>query len=253
MNEKDIAIRHISEPHTRNIRQKNGLEEDIVLDKLIFSEIFHKDIRRVFIYKRAERLGNALHLIAPALRHSESLRRKAEATAVALLSSAAERGASFKDSLARELLALSGILSMAKAGGLLSAMNADLITAEIRSLLGDVAAYEEPRLSVGEIPTLAELARSGMVRSPRPSEDPAPRLKPLERVKDISVTYKGHTSRQESILSFIGTKGHISIKDISMGMPGISEKTIQRELQGLVASGKVLRHGERRWSTYSLA
>jgi hypothetical protein len=43
------------------------------------------------------------------------------------------------------------------------------------------------------------------------------------------------------------------IKDITHAFPDVSEKTIQRELADLVASGVLKKIGEKRWSKYTLA
>ena len=72
-------------------------------------------------------------------------------------------------------------------------------------------------------------------------------------IKDSSADSEAVKDRREGILSVIKNKGFTSIKDISTVIRGISEKTIQRELQGLVEAGLVVRQGERRWSRYSLA
>jgi DNA-binding transcriptional ArsR family regulator len=72
--------------------------------------------------------------------------------------------------------------------------------------------------------------------------------------RPAAVSDKGHVKdRRESILSVIKNKNQASIKDISTLIRGVSEKTIQRELSSLVEEGIVLKKGERRWSTYSLA
>jgi hypothetical protein len=52
------------------------------------------------------------------------------------------------------------------------------------------------------------------------------------------------------ILSFMRPSERYSIKDITSLLPGVSEKTVQRELIKLVSQGRVVREGERRWSTY---
>jgi DeoR/GlpR family transcriptional regulator of sugar metabolism len=61
------------------------------------------------------------------------------------------------------------------------------------------------------------------------------------------------SARQESIVTILENKGPSYIKDISMLIREVSEKTIQRELQVLVDSGRVLKEGERRWTRYSVA
>jgi DeoR/GlpR family transcriptional regulator of sugar metabolism len=74
------------------------------------------------------------------------------------------------------------------------------------------------------------------------------------QIKDTAQSDKGHIKdRRDAVLSVIQNKGSVSIKDISTLIRGVSEKTIQRELGALIESGVVVKRGERRWSTYSLA
>ena len=71
--------------------------------------------------------------------------------------------------------------------------------------------------------------------------------------KDIDTNGNGKENksiRHEKILSFINTRKSANIKDISALFPDISEKTIQRELGHLVASGKITKRGDKRWSLY---
>jgi DNA-binding transcriptional ArsR family regulator len=221
---------------------------DIVFDKFIFSNVFNKDIRKVYIYKKAERLASALYLIAPAFRDSVSLKSRAEDIGLMLMAAASLPPRELREALSGQLLALSSVLSMARAGGLLSPMNVDLILHEVHALLAEVASYEEPQLTLMEAPTLATLAKhTSSERIPAaPLVGKAPR-RPRE-------AHQGQiTSRQDTILSLIKEKGTVSIKDISLIVRGVSEKTIQRELQALVETGRVSKRGQRRWSTYSLA
>ena len=59
--------------------------------------------------------------------------------------------------------------------------------------------------------------------------------------------------RRNVILDVLRTKQELSIKDISTIVTDCSEKTIQRELLGMVEEGMLTKTGERRWSRYSLA
>jgi len=237
---------------------RNG---DFVLEKSIFNNIFEKDIRRVFIYKKAERLAKAIHLIAPAFAESASLRNRVDAIAIGLIDAAILPLAASRTALSRELLALSSVLSMARTGGLLSGMNAELITREAHILLQEVAAYEEPRLFLDEAPTLSGIAKNAAFRGTLQQASPAPtrgvgRAPAVHKghIKDISSVSDTHIKdRREAVLSVIRSKKTASIKDISTLIRGVSEKTIQRELSSLIGAGLVLKQGERRWSTYSLA
>lgn len=246
-------IRHTYETKGQSVRHTSVTGQDIVFDKSIFSNIFYKDIRRVYIYKKAERLASALYLVTPALRDSLSLRAKVESIAVRLTEAARLPGTQLAESVSRELLALSSLLTMARAGGLLSPMNADLITSEARALLGEVTLYEEPRLALEEPETLAALARQApSMRPPRALPPAGARASTVPRRDAAQGQSQRHvSSRQESIMSFIREKGSVSVKDLSAVVRGVSEKTIQRELQALIEAGQVVKRGERRWSTYA--
>jgi DNA-binding transcriptional ArsR family regulator len=235
--------------------------EDFVLEKSIFNNIFEKDIRRVFIYKKAERLAKAIHLIAPAFAESIPLRNRIDTIAIGLVDAAILPSGAARTALSRELLALSSVLSIARTAGLLSAMNAELITREAHTLLQEVAAYEEPRLFFDDVPTLSDIAKKTLVRSPLPTAGPSP--EPKRSAHKVPGVRKGHVKdtvsdnhikdRREAVLSVIRNKRRASIKDISTLIRGVSEKTIQRELSSLIEAGTVLKQGERRWSTYSLS
>lgn len=59
-------------------------------------------------------------------------------------------------------------------------------------------------------------------------------------------------ARRNTILRLIKDKREVTIKDISMVVSEISEKTIQRELLTLVSEGVLKKTGEKRWSRYSI-
>ena len=238
---------------------KDVCPEDFVLEKSIFNNIFEKDIRRVFIYKKTERLAKAIQIIAPAFVDSASLRNRMDAIAVGLVDAAMLPPGAARATLSRELLTLSSILSIARTGGLLSSMNAELISREAHILLQEVAAYEEPRIFLDEAPTLSGIAKQALKKdapqgvAPRPlvRREVAPNkghIKDNGGVTDINIK-----DRRDTILSVIRNKQRASIKDISTLIRNVSEKTIQRELAALITAGMVLKQGERRWSTYSLS
>jgi len=76
------------------------------------------------------------------------------------------------------------------------------------------------------------------------------RTKNLKSFGAVSVKKNG---RQSIIINLLKRKKEIMIKDVSPLIHGCSEKTIQRELLSMVKSGILKKHGEKRWSKYSLA
>ncbi len=257
-------IRQLKDINTLKHNADGQQLDTFVLDKSIFSNIFDKDIKRVYVYKKAERLAKAIHLVTPAFRSSPALRDRIDRVAVGLVDAAILPPAEARDGLSRELLALSSVLSIARTGGLLSPMNADLIAREAQLLLQEVAGYEEPRLFLEEAPTLAELARSSVrARGAELRHEQRPKIERSVVAPEV-VNGKGQSnghisdipargSRRDAILSILSTKGPSYIKDISLVIREVSEKTIQRELAQLVLDGQVTRAGERRWTTYALS
>ena len=251
--QKGQDIGHSTEVRQIQTKGKDVHSEDFVLEKSIFNNIFEKDIRRVFIYKKAERLAKAIHLIAPAFAESVSLRNRIDAIAIGLVDAAILPSGAARMALSRELLALSSVLSMARTGGILSAMNAELIAREAHILLQEVAEYEEPRLFLDDAPTLSKIVKLQNLNQKEPKQISSVRGGSVSGGKGHVKDTKSIKDRREAVLSVIKNKGKASIKDISTIIRGVSEKTIQRELLALIATGMVLKRGERRWSTYSLA
>jgi hypothetical protein len=259
--EKGQAIGHLIETKQTNIKGRETLSEDFVLEKSIFNNVFEKDIRRIFIYKKAERLAKAIHLITPAFSEAPSLRDRLDVVAVGLVDAAILPSSVARTKLSRELLTLSSVLAIARSGGFLSSMNAELIAHEAHVLLQEVAEYEEPRLSLEDAPTLSEISKKATAQNPLEKMHGREKMKPLSPVSNRGIVNKGHIKdtqstnikdRREAIMSVIRTKKSAGIKDISTVIREVSEKTIQRELLSLVTEGVLLKQGERRWSTYSI-
>lgn len=253
--EKDIIIKTVKRE-----------QEDFVLEKSIFSNIFDKDIKRVFIYKKAERLAKAIHLITPAFQKTPALRDRIDSIAVGLVDAAILSPAAARTALSRELLALSSMLSIARTGGMLSLMNTELIANEAHILLQEVAAYEEPRLFLDNTQSLAELSKTAshiaalsQVGAPRSGAS----IKNTSRTLSENKKSKGHSkgqndnvlkdTRRDAILSVIRARGSARIKDISTVIRNVSEKTVQRELLALIAMGIIVKEGKRRWTSYTLS
>ena len=58
--------------------------------------------------------------------------------------------------------------------------------------------------------------------------------------------------RRQEILVVVKKKKNVTIKDITFVVRNVGEKTIQRELAGMVEDGVLKKEGAKRWSTYSL-
>ena len=60
----------------------------------------------------------------------------------------------------------------------------------------------------------------------------------------------GDPDRKQSILNVIKSHKNASMQDIQKFVTGCSDKTLQRELVSLIASGQIRKIGDKRWATY---
>jgi hypothetical protein len=83
------------------------------------------------------------------------------------------------------------------------------------------------------------------------------RIRPNIPKNDMSseavLVYSDLGDRTTRIKTVLEAKPDATIKDLTDIITDVSSKTIQRDLNMLIERGDVIRHGERRWSTYSLA
>ncbi|MEL6804850.1 MAG: hypothetical protein AAFO91_13830 [Bacteroidota bacterium] len=146
---------------------------------------------------------------------------------------------------AHALIALDSKLRVSQVAGLIAPEVLHVLTNEIDAVLRGMnkylksaGAFDDMEYSVAETPAPARV-------KPRPSPRPvsAPSMS----------TESGYTlDRRERIKTILEATGEATIKDISEVITDCSEKTIQRELNAMIEDNIVKRHGERRWSKYSL-
>lgn len=72
-------------------------------------------------------------------------------------------------------------------------------------------------------------------------------------VTTVRVAISAKEKRHTNILNILKQKKNASINDICSLFKGCSSKTIQRDLVNLIDQKKVVKRGDRRWSTYNLA
>lgn len=218
-----------------------------------FSSFFAND-HHAFLVKKSERLASALHVVTGFIAAEEPIRKKLRVSALDLLlhsTSLEKLGEIGPDAYGNRCAEIAALLGTAQAAGLVSGMNAKLICDEYANL----AAFVRDRYG---------LIRT---REPQITDTPPPltsgdlykgqkdiaSLKTHERTEQKDITKAVMDSRRASILSLLSSRDKISIKDAASVIPGVSEKTIQRELLAMVDAGLLIKEGERRWSTYRKA
>lgn len=68
----------------------------------------------------------------------------------------------------------------------------------------------------------------------------------------IIITTPQGNDRNSKVIAFLSNAGQSSIVDIAKAIPGVSLKTVQRQLNTLIGQGVVKRVGDKRWSAYVL-
>ena len=214
-------------------------------------------------YRRAERLVAALYLVTNHISSAEPLRSTVRSESLSLL----ERVLSLRDSMRamesegvnacrasiRHLISLVRVLSVA---GHLSAQNTNVMMDGLDELgnflevsrgspLSESISFgREDFLDVNE-PQVRDIKDTHMVKD----KDV---LKDMSNLSVSSAAGGNLSVRENSILGVLRTGGELGIRDIASNLPEYSEKMIQRDLVGLVATGRVKKIGLKRWSRYSI-
>ena len=202
---------------------------------------------------KGHKIAAALYLVTAHLSDTDPLKNTLRTHAVALLSAPAGDAGTH---LARTI---SDLLSVAVLARLISEKNASIITLELRHFL----ALSDT--SSDMLTTTLEMhfgAQPRALSAPYGTERSSAFKKthtPLSSIGHSVVRNNDSISssktaakpeRQQHILSFINERKSAGIKDIALLFPETSEKTIQRELGTLVATGRITKRGAKRWSVY---
>jgi len=222
------------------------------------------------LYRRAERLVAALHILTNHIVDSEPLRLHVREESLKLfpeilairddMRAFGSPKAGNLEASVRNLISLVKMLAVAT---FISTQNADAVI----GALDELGNY----LSASSRTPIAESVRflkEDLLNVRESSEEFIKNITDVSKVKDnrilkdsegqvTRVHYNSGSTdtvnvRSEKILSILRTQGEQGIRDIASNVPEYSEKMVQRELMRLVMSGKVKKAGFKRWSRYSL-
>lgn len=218
-------------------------------------------------YRRAERIGAALHLVTNHVPEHEPLRLIIRTSAIELLAYILELRVSLRSpesekgqvvlaevrhliSLVR-LLALAGYVSAENVNAISEALDelGTMIVASQRSSLGEQLSITRDDL---QPPALQNSTQRTYGTEPNTARIRA--AKPIKDIRDRKVSHGvgGGGARAAQIMDILSVGGVLAIKDIAANLPQYSEKMIQRELADLVVSEKISKTGEKRWSRYAI-
>lgn len=239
-----------------------------------------------YVFRKASKISYAIYSITDLIKDAEPLKwtLRKTATDISSLKNFFDEKSVFNN-LERTLLELESLLDLASFAKVVSEMNSYLLQSEIRKMIAEMRdrskeGFYSPELveSFFDIPkpevfTIAPVSPSvssfdyskghkrqevnhDFYKKSSPTQER--KIESFSKNKNVktesSGDYKGQ--RKDQIINIIKNRGDgngsVSIKDITDKIKDCSEKTIQRELIGMVEGGVLKKTGERRWSTYSL-
>ncbi len=150
---------------------------------------------------------------------------------------------------AHSLIALDSKLRIASSVGAISAEVLHVLIVEIDGILRGINKYLVRTSAFDDLDyKVSGSTDSTPVNNPRPTSQPK-----LSAPQNAGPSGAGDSDRRERIKVVLSAKGEATIKDITDIITDVSSKTIQRELNAMIEDNLIKRHGERRWSKYSLA
>lgn len=211
------------------------------------------------LFRRAEAVVSALHLVTNHVPLDEPIRKDIRHTGLTLLSDilAVRDDMRTTSPHVREvqgsILRLIADVRVLTASNLISLQNAG----ELVGALDDMGAFlANARRSVQS--ESLQIIKDDLALS---SRTPLGKVRTQKRkglIKDIGKGQEGYVmsnrsshARSEAIMKLL-SGGEMGIKDIATHLPEYSEKMIQRQLLSLVSNGKVRKTGSKRWSRYSI-
>jgi len=242
-----------------------------------FNQAFLAGSPLSYVFKKIEKLSSAIYLVTNLWNDKEPLKWDLRQKSVCLLDEMLAHQNKAESASLRNLASLSlgatemlSKIDIAHSAGLISTMNAEVVKTEYQKLIDFLVTnkvgmpLEATFFEVGNIPVMS-LSKSSLASdSNQPERGDYKGHKRHIKDKDMSFINKNKTvssipkntesnqERRQTILKIVKNKGEISVKDVSGVIKGFSEKTIQRELIAMAEEGILEKHGERRWSRYSM-
>jgi hypothetical protein len=207
-------------------------------------ETFQKDI------EKGQKILAAVYVVTNHLPEADAIRQTLRSTTTLFVSSTSFESKELLRKL--EVLMGAGVLA-----GLISEKNSSVIVYEMKRWYESISSSESTTIeSLLHDVHQSEGPRQSFIKDIKKTESLSNQSR--QQVTISSMSYRGKkvdsfidkNARQDTILSFINDRKSAVIKDIVSLFPDVSEKTIQRELNRLVESGKITKRGSKRWSMY---
>lgn len=241
--------------------------------------------------KKTEKLVTALYLVSDCMDSDDALKNKIRLLGVRLLSDIYEYSnlspvdkPSFVTTPISRVYELLSFIEIAKNIGFISEMNASILNHEFSKLAVDLreSISKDRHFSFTLDDKMFEIRddRESMIFDNTKNNSSLLKTQDNLSVRNFvhdknnnSVSYDNHKAkglevakktkphllgpaakedRIKRIMTFIKVKKDVSLKEVAVFIPDYSEKTILRELNGLLDKGQIKKTGVKRWSRYQL-
>ena len=235
-----------------NIKDNNELEAKSITGTFPIISIYRVDKANDSIRDKIERLSAVVYLATNHINDIDPIKLSVREVCLNCLKTVndtnivvgeANMSSRLSEILVSDLSKISSFLRVLSISGFMSKNNFEVINNAISTILNNSFSKEEFSFSKDDQKIVEKTQNVNLKNS---SES-------VEKVKTKSLNLPEKSGRSERVLSLIKKQGKVATKDIVDYFPGVSDKTIQRELNKLVSEGKIQRQGKKRWSFYSIS
>lgn len=231
-----------------SLKEVKDIQSFSILFETYLKDFGTKDPEILRIFKKVIRIVEALYLVSDSIPLGESLRTEIRSQGLSLtdmtFSFALDKDTVSESKCLQGLARLGWLVQMAYVSKYLSRTSTELLQnafVEVQSRIRNVrGSIPEDFLRIDEdVVSSKVIARHGD-RVRREDSGVAREVSPKA------------SERRGAILTFLRENPKVNVKEVLSVVPGVSEKTVQRELLALVDEGVLKKEGERRWTQYSL-
>ena len=265
--------------------QKNIDKSEMYIRQNEVANPFGQNVSSALLYKKIERIVVATTYIIAQIKDNQSLKAEVQSVTAQLLKDAIVlkdgfrlSGQSKTSSLLASLRVLMTYTDVLRASGYISDSNLELLKAACSRVVTFIQSSEQSQLSEAHVLSedlvgkghdsvrdivddvvdkavhVAAVTSSQLSAQHTPVAPKSMNQGVVQKLQQkTSYVPKGNDERKGALLAVIDSRGAVTIRDLVSVVPGISEKTIQRELQAMIVDGVLRKEGDRRWTTYSRA
>ena len=232
--------------------------KDTIINDSNYKKLLHNEDYYRYIFKKTEKIISVVFYILNNTdtdkrleTHISNIAGKAHFAHENALRTLEVKPANSKEVLeqfAQALIALDSTLRVAAGSGIISQEVLYVVTSEIDTVLRSLSKYISSDTNVSTLLHTTSSTRTSMADT----QGNKPSSTAVKTTHKTAAKVDPSPDRRTRIRTIIEAKGEATIKDISEIITDCSEKTIQREINAMIADGQIQRHGERRWSKYTL-